>query len=345
MTRPLARSTSPRPLMADDRLIRLDELANPYGPSLAVGEALAVDSGRAASPNCRLAELRHRVATQLRVDPSWVVIGNGADELLRSIVAAFGVETIRLVFPPAAPHELLAFDPGGSHPIDIRRDLEFRPDIDLETAAELPAGAIAVIGSPSDPSGAVLPVVEAVRLCRACHLVAIDVRHGGFGARSLVPIVREFDNAVVIQSLETWAALDAFPIGWAVGHPKALARIAAVAPREPAAGSVLAALATFDDLAWVLAMVRRVREERSRLYRMLRKLNLVQPLPSWANFLLARVERGDAVAIAAGLAERGIIVARPQAPELSRFLRISAGRPEETDALRRALIEIALLVD
>jgi len=159
-----------------------------------------------------------------------------------------------------------------------------------------------------------------------------------------VPIVREFDNAVVIQSLETWAGLEAFPIGWAVGHPKTLAGLAEAPVRQPAAGSVIAALATFDDLSWVMAMVRRVREERSRLYRMLRKLNLVQPLPSWAGFLLARVERGEAGFIAAGLAERGIIVARPDSPELSEYLRISAGRPEETDALRRALIEIALLV-
>ncbi|HYO29606.1 MAG TPA: aminotransferase class I/II-fold pyridoxal phosphate-dependent enzyme, partial [Thermomicrobiales bacterium] len=134
------------------------------------------------------------------------------------------------------------------------------------------------------------------------------------------------------------------PIAWAVGHPKTLARLAEVPRRQPAGGSVAAALATFDDLDWVMAMVRRVREERSRLYRMLRKLNMVQPLPSWAGFLLTRVERGDAGLVADALAERGILVARPDSPELGNYLRVSAGRPEDTDALRKALIEIGLLI-
>lgn len=344
MTTPPGRATSRPRLVSRDRIIRLDGLANPYGPSLAVGEALAADDGRLVAAGPRLSVLRERIAAHLCIAPSWISVGNGADEVLQAAVVGSGADAPRLVLPPAAPHELLVPGRQGRESIVLRRDAELRPDIDLETAAELPEGAVAVVGSPSDPTGTLLPVVEAVRLCRACRLVVIDERNGGYGARSLVPIVREFDNAVVIQSLETWAGLEAFPIGWAVGHPKTLAGLAEAPVRQPAAGSVIAALATFDDLSWVMAMVRRVREERSRLYRMLRKLNLVQPLPSWAGFLLARVERGEAGFIAAGLAERGIIVARPDSPELSEYLRISAGRPEETDALRRALIEIALLV-
>jgi histidinol-phosphate aminotransferase len=277
-----------------DQVIRLDGLANPYGPSVAVGEALATESGRAQRPDVRLDELRARVAGHVGIAPSWIALDNGADDLLHAIVEACGTGTRRLVFPPAAPHELLLPGPPGDEPLILRRDAEFRPDIDLESAAELPPNTLSVIGSPSDPTGTLVPIVEVVRLCRACKLVVIDERNGGYGGRSHVPIVREFDNAVVIQTLETWAGLDAFPIAWAVGHPKTLARLAELPRRQPAAGSVAAALATFDDLDWVMAMVRRVREERSRLYRMLRKLNMVQPLPSWAGFLLTRVERGDA---------------------------------------------------
>ena len=329
---------------SSDHVVRLDGLANPYGPSVAVGEAMAGEHDWAQRPEDHLNELRVRVAGHVGVAPSWIALGNGADEILRAIVEACEEGTRRLVFPPAAPHELLLPVRSGEESIVLRRDAEFRTDIDLESAVELPPNVVAVVGSPSDPTGTLLPIIEVVRLCRACKLVVIDERNGGYGARSHVPIVREFDNAVVIQTLETWAGLDAFPIGWAVGHPKLLARLAGVPRRTPASGSVAAALATFDDLAWVIAMVRRVREERSRLYRMLRKLNMAQPLPSWAGFLLTRVERGDAGFVADALAERRILVARPESPELRDYLRISAGRPEDTDALRKALIEIGLLI-
>ena len=106
-------------------------------------------------------------------------------------------------------------------------------------------------------------------------------------------------------------------------------------------GVVLAALATLDDLAYVRTTVQLIRQERSRLFRTLRKLNMVQPFPSWANFLLARVQRGDAILLERELAERGILVHRPQQPELTEHLKISAVGPESTLELKRALIEIA----
>jgi histidinol-phosphate/aromatic aminotransferase/cobyric acid decarboxylase-like protein len=69
---------------------------------------------------------------------------------------------------------------------------------------------------------------------------------------------------------------------------------------------------------------------------------MLRPIPSWANFLLARVERGDAILFERELAERGIIVHRPPQPELAEHLRISAVGPESTLELKRALIEISV---
>jgi histidinol-phosphate aminotransferase len=105
---------------------------------------------------------------------------------------------------------------------------------------------------------------------------------------------------------------------------------------------VIAAHATLDDLDYVRATAERVREEKARLFRMLRKLNMLRPLPSWANFLLVRIERGDPVLFEHELADRGIRVHRPLQRELDRHLRISAIGPDSTVALKQALIEIAV---
>lgn len=342
MSAQVAQQEGKRKALRGEEPIRLDRLANAYGPSIAIGEALASSRLGALDGHLLRSSLRDRIADHLGVAPAWIVLGNGADELVSASVAVAGRTATDVRFPPAEPAELVA-DRG--RPIELRRDGAFRPDVDLESAAELPPACVALVGSPSNPSGTLLPVAEAVRLGRTCATVVVDERHGGYGARSLLPIVREFDNMVLVQSLETWAALEDFPIAWAVGHPRLIELLAREVPQPPALGAVLAATATFDDLAWVSGTVRRVREERSRLYRMLRKSNLVQPLPSWANFMLARVERGNAGFVAAELANRAILVARPAAPELAQFLRIGVGKPEHTDRLRQALIEVALLVD
>jgi hypothetical protein len=42
-------------------------------------------------------------------------------------------------------------------------------------------------------------------------VVIVDERHAGYDHRSLLPLVREFDNVVIVRSLEIWAGLAAFP--------------------------------------------------------------------------------------------------------------------------------------
>ena len=75
---------------------------------------------------------------------------------------------------------------------------------------------------------------------------------------------------------------------------------------------------------------------------MLRKLNLLRPLPSWANFVLAKIERGNAESIQQDLAAHDIFVYRPVDPALDQHLRIAAATPETTRLLKEALVEIAL---
>jgi histidinol-phosphate/aromatic aminotransferase/cobyric acid decarboxylase-like protein len=89
------------------------------------------------------------------------------------------------------------------------------------------------------------------------------------------------------------------------------------------------------------AIAYRVRLERMRLYRMLRKLNFLRPLPSDGAYVLAEVTRGDRDQIAVALIERGISVYCPRAIRLEQTLRFSAISPLATRQLQAALVEIS----
>ena len=325
-----------------DGPIRLDLLPNPYGPSVHVHDALAGDGGLHFPAGPRETRLHVRLALVVGVPPDWLLLANGVDELLGMVFLARRDRGPLVLFPPSDPAEARRAHLYGLDVIDLQRDARFGLALDLETLAELPGGAAALVGSPNDPTGTLLGTQDAVRLTRACDLVVVDERHVEYSGRTLVPLVREFDNLVVLRSFETWAGLSGLPFAYAVAPPRLIRGLERYRrPDGVATGAVLAAGATLDDLAYVRATVERVRQERARLYRTLRKLNMVRPYPSWANFLLARVERGDAEEYARELAGRGVLVHRPPHPELGPYLRLSATRPDHTDALKRALIEIA----
>jgi len=107
--------------------------------------------------------------------------------------------------------------------------------------------------------------------------------------------------------------------------------------------SLVAAKAVLDDWYEVQQAVRRVSTGKGRLFRQVRKLNMISaPYPSWANFLICRFERGNADFFVPRLAERGIDLHRPPHPNLRDHVRISAVSGEWTNALKHALVDIAL---
>ncbi|HEU5433682.1 MAG TPA: aminotransferase class I/II-fold pyridoxal phosphate-dependent enzyme [Thermomicrobiales bacterium] len=324
---------------ARQRPIRLDGVGNPYGPGLAALDALS--GGALGEPVDAMTErLRQRIAATLGVPDRWVLLASRADDLLAAYMLWRARRGPIALFRPGDvwPRDLAARLNVES--IALSRSPSFALALETELLASLPAATAAIVGSPSDPTGAAVGISDAVRLLRGCEVALVDERHMGYCARTLTPLIREFGNLLVVQTFETWAGLAAFPLAYLAGPPKIVEQIAAFLPSGPTASGVAAALATLDDRPSILVSTRRVRDERSRLYRMLRKLSLVQPFPSLANFLLARVELATADCVWRALRDRGIWVHRPADPELRDCLRISAGMPAETDALRAALIEI-----
>jgi histidinol-phosphate aminotransferase len=104
--------------------------------------------------------------------------------------------------------------------------------------------------------------------------------------------------------------------------------------------ATVAGLTSLAQRAAIQPTVDALIAERERLYRELSAVPFLRPYPSRANFVLCRVEGRDAKALKAALASRGILVRHYAKPGLENCIRISAGRPEQTDALIGALREM-----
>jgi histidinol-phosphate aminotransferase len=318
---------------------RLDLLVNPFGASLRVNEAIASHDELHLPSDELHSRLACRIAELHGIPSSWIVLGNGIAELIHAGLRL--VDGKAALFSPTDDEHARLVQLAGREAIDVGRSSHF--ELELNPAGLLlPADGVALVQTPNDPTGTILSPQDAVRLSRRCKMLLIDERHVDYSPRTLLPLVREFDNVVLLRTFETWAGLSGFPIAYAVAPSKLATAIRANLLRpEVGAAALLAAHATIDDLQWVRATVDRVREEKSRLYRNLRKLNMVTPNPSWANFLLVRIERGDAETFERGLRVRGIQVHRPSHPAVADCLRISATTSEATTVLKNALIEIA----
>ncbi len=324
-------------------MLRLDLLVNPDAPIDAVAEALAdIDLVALDDETLRIG-LRRRIAAMLGMDPRWIVLAAGIDVLYRALVdlrldaGPFGV------FPPTRLAELQrAVDRGGEIAVAPRQE-GFALGLGRNDR-RLPPEATSVVMSPNDPTGTLVELVDLVRLARSSALVVVDERHGGYTPRTAAPLAREFENVVVFQSMEWWGGLIDMPVAWAIAPPPIAERLEALVARAmPDRPALVAGHAVIDDWGWMRRVLHTTALEKGRLFRQLRKLNMVhQPFPSWANFLLVQFARGDVGFFVPRLEERGIRVFVPDQDLLPGHIRVSAVSAEATDALKRALIDIAL---
>jgi histidinol-phosphate aminotransferase len=95
------------------------------------------------------------------------------------------------------------------------------------------------------------------------------------------------------------------------------------------------------SLAYVAELARIVdllKAERRRLFSALQDIPYLKPYPTRSNFILCQVRGRDAAELKSRLAqEYGIFIRYFNKPRLRDHIRISVGRPQDTDALLDAL--------
>ena len=328
------RATSPSGVPCEE--LRLDLVRNPYGPCPAALEAAAAASGGDAA--ALAAALRTRIGHMYRVAPEAVVLLSGVKEGLRRIFGALSTPIV--VFPPSAAALLVNVCRPDLERIAIARGVGRQAGLSPEVVADLHSSSVAVVESPADPLGILLSPLDAVRLARACRLVIVDERYAECAGTSLLPLVAELGNIVVLRSFEYWAGLTDPPCAWAAVPPSLAVQIDFVdSDLEPAV--IAAAMATLDSAGSIDATLGLVRQERSQLFRFMRKLSFVEPVASWGPFLPARVEMIPRDVLVAGLATYRIHVHAPRDDGLEHYLRIGIGGRTAFERLSRALLELS----
>jgi histidinol-phosphate aminotransferase len=317
-------------------MLVLDGSRSPYLPT---GEILAA-MAQSVSPDCSPVDLarnlRERLALLHGVTVDRIALFPDDSTRFDRLIGLFPDRPVSLFSPSDYDRAALA----DAAVVEIERSARFR--IESEQIEAMPPAAIALVMTPNDPTGNATGVTTAAQLARRAALLILDERSAEMQRRSMIPLAEEFDSIVLVRSFADWAGLAHTAPAYAITTN----RIAAAIDRSPelCARGLNGALAAVSNAQMLDAIAHRVRLERMRLYRMLRKLNFLRPFPSDGPYVLAEVTRGDRDAIADALVDCGIVVFCPQAARLERTLRFSALSPVATRQLQAALVEISRIL-
>jgi len=319
-----------------DDLVKLDANENLYGPIPEIRDALR-DADLHIYPDPGQQHLRLAIAEYCSVRPEQVVAGSGADDLIDIIIRVTMPEAIVNLPPTFGMYSFLARI-SGARVIDVPRRPDFSLDLEGIAEAVERRARIVFATSPNNPSGNPISLDELHALCELDALIVVDEAYVEFGGESAIPFIAAHPNLVVLRTFSKWAGLAGLRVGYAICDA-ALAE-AMMAVKQPynvnVAGDIAARLA-LEHRERIFETVRRIIAERERLAGLLDGLEWLRPLPSAANFILCEVRGRSAADVHAALRKRGILVRYYNRPDLQNYIRISAGRPEDTDRLMAAL--------
>jgi len=324
-----------------DQIVKLDANENLHGPDEAVLRAIR-EADFHIYPDPGAAALRRDLGEYLGVTPESIVAGAGSDDLIDII--------IRLVMPRAVVTTPPTFGMYGFLARIARSGVVEAPRIQPGYALDIPAitravdagASIVFVASPNNPTGNAATDAEVEALGQVNALVVLDEAYAEFSQTSAVAAIQRYPNLVVLRTFSKWAGLAGLRIGYAVAHPALCERMMAIKqPYNVNVAADVAARAALRHRGAVMETVRMLIAERSRLVEALRPFPWLKPNPSQANFVLFNVEGRSAGELAAALRTRGVLVRHYNRPDLRDCIRISAGRPRDTDRLVQVLSEVA----
>jgi histidinol-phosphate aminotransferase/imidazoleglycerol-phosphate dehydratase/histidinol-phosphatase len=275
-----------------------------------------------------------------------VLVTRGSDEAIDLLVRVFcrPSEDSVVVCPPTFGYYRVAAEIQGARlqTVPLREGFVLDPDRLVEVSASPEASAkLVFLCSPNNPTGGAIDPELIVEIAGKLpnQIVIVDEAYIEFSStESLASRVAEVGNLVVLRTLSKAFGLAGARLGTALASPEILELMGrALAPYPiPATtlSSVLAAL-TPHGIAVVRERVARLARARDELASALSASSDVRRVhPSDANFLLLDVANG--AEFAKRLRANGILV-RVFDGELSSFVRVSVGSPEDNALLLRAL--------
>src|SRR6202453_807146 len=327
--------------------VRLNTNESPFAPPDAWRDELLAELADISFhryPDRPATELREAVAELHGVTADEVFCANGSNEVLQSLLLAFGGPGRRaLVFEPTyALHSHIARITG-TEVVEGGRDEDFR--IDPRHALELLAAQrpdATFLCSPNNPTGRAEPPETVAAVSGAAPgLVVVDEAYGQFSQWSALALRGPAHPGLVVTRTfsKTWAMAGA-RLGYLVADPEVvLACEAVVLPYHLSTQTQLAGLLALRYTDEMEARVALVAEERGRVAAALGAL-AVESWPSDANFILFRPSHHDADKVWSGLLARSVLIRNCASWDgLGGCLRVTIGRPDENDRFLTALEE------
>ena len=326
-----------------ERLIKLNTNELPFPPSPRAMEALRERTrplNLYSDPEQK--QLRQKLAERFDVRAENVLVSNGSDEALNLAFMAFADEKRPLYFPDITYGFYPVFAALNHIPYT---ELPLTEELAVDPADYMACPGTIVLANPNAPTGKILPVETIAALTEANpnRVVIVDEAYIDFGGDSCVPLTKQYDNLLVVQTFSKSRGLAGARLGFAIGAEALMADLEtlrnSINPYNVNSATAAAGIGALEDEDYTRRCCRTVARTRQRVTEALRQMGF-EVTDSMTNFVFARTPAMAGGELYARLKERGVLVRHFDKQRITDYLRITIGTEEQMDRALEIIKEI-----
>lgn len=328
----------------DKGIIKLNTNENPYPPADGVIKALKdynADNLR-LYPDPSSEGLVKALAERYGVKPSQVFVGVGSDDVISMSFMTFFNSDKQIIFPDITYSFYDVWAKVYNIPYETKSlDENFRINPDDYNCEN---GGI-IFPNPNAPTGVYesLDKIESIIKANPDVIVMIDEAYIDFGGVSCIPLLKKYDNLLVIQTFSKSRSLAGARIGFAIGNERLIKYLNDVkfSVNSYTMNSLTQKIGVeaVKDESYFKETVNKIIQTRERTKIKLKELGFTFP-DSKSNFIFASHPNKPASEIFEELKKRRIFVRYWDKPMINNYLRITIGTDKEMDIFFEALGDI-----
>lgn len=302
----------PAPVTDNQDLVRLDANESPFNLPDEIKEKLAnsyqekiatnryPDGSHLPLKKLMAEYLNESAHLKSEITPDFISLGNGSDELIRSILMAtcLNNQGSILVFNPTFSMYGILAQTLGIPVVNINRhEVDFSIDLDqankvINNADSLPIKVVFVV-HPNSPTGNCLTPKEIDWLKNLSEdiLVVIDEAYYEFSQQTLLPELLAHSNWLILRTFSKAFRLAAHRVGGAVAHPAIINVLEKIRlPYNLPTFSQLATITALENRALILPSIQEIMSEQKTVYNALIGNDKIKVWSSDANFIYIRLK-------------------------------------------------------
>lgn len=323
--------------------IKLNTNENPYPPSPCVRDILdntnIDDLKLYPDPNAN--ELVQAIADYYGVDENMVFTGVGSDDVLAVCFMSFFNSGKPILFPDIT----YSFYPVWANLFGVKyRTVPLDSSFNIKKEDYFAENGGIIFPNPNAPTGIEMPLSEIEEIIKrnSSSVVIIDEAYVDFGASSALPLVKKYNNLVVVQTFSKSRSLAGLRIGFAIANPELISVLNSVKNSYNSYTmntlTIKVGAAAIKDDGYFKACCNKIIATREAAKAKLKELGF-EFGDSKSNFIFAKHKNVKAVDLFNALREKHIFVRYFNQPIIDNYLRITVGTDEEMQVLTDFLEE------